>query len=952
MKTTLATLLFIISCVQCYAPVINTNKTYAFFEGDVSNITIVGSYFTNITNISIGQYSCAQDTYNVYVSPCLIAHPRVDICDAMKTKTGSPTIQHQLCEQNSNVTCIQGDYAGFPVPACLNFTNNTICTRPRCYTKPLSGGTGCIDYPMTMNGYDCGPTSVCTNGACVNAQDPSCASYVTCNIEGIPQGIYSLTVETLYGITSIDDFIVIAPVPEIYAIDKSIASEGSVVQVSIVPEFYQHAIPWQIASLVVSMHGIQTDATSGSMIMPHLPSPTIITNITANVTYVFGNIYLWRVVPYNGSIEYYPSADVYSACPWQIQAYVNYTISVQGDNFYNSAHLRCIFGGTSVSVSYISKQNVQCTVFSTNETYTISEIYVSNADNVLSLHSTPITIIGACELTKPNSIPVDNTCKCKAGFRDLVYSCIECNDGSFQPDIGQSTCIECAPGEDTMGMIASTDSSACMCKLGKYRPTSDSVCITCPEGLVCDVRGAPSIRQGYWIPQGQSYDSLTPCPSNTHGCTGGNGTGDMLCARGYNGPLCEVCNAGYGKSPTGCQKCPTAGNSKGVVAVVALFTLFLFYILTRISTTTTDESTNTEETFGGVVKIGMNYLQMLFYLGQLQAKWSSHSSNFFSIMTPFSLSVSFYSFECANSIGFYGRMALTMVLPLIFISIFAVLMLLIKLCVPRKHRDHILYINLHTLQTAAVIITYVLDPMIMSQVFSSLRCTSVPHVEGSFVHQDMGISCTSASYFNYKIAASLYIVVFGIGKWALIIYRMHILSPDDVSICLSGSGYTNEADPYAYLMRGYRVETYIWETFILGRKIAVVIVQALLSDAVQLLWVLLILLISLVFTYKNDPFRLRIDNMLETTSLSVLIITLIAAFHEVLLENASSNAVFSIMVIVNVCMWMLFGRIIFKRTRQKVAVMKDMIFESFNGSTQVIEMHSRESIARQNKTQK
>ena len=59
----------------------------------------------------------------------------------------------------------------------------------------------------------------------------------------------------------------------------------------------------------------------------------------------------------------------------------------------------------------------------------------------------------------------------------------------------------------------------------------------------------------------EDTEVLRECRMGAKACPGGNGTGDALCARGYEGPLCGVCESGFILDSSG-SECIECASSK------------------------------------------------------------------------------------------------------------------------------------------------------------------------------------------------------------------------------------------------------------------------------------------------------------------------------------------------------------------------------------------------------
>lgn len=105
------------------------------------------------------------------------------------------------------------------------------------------------------------------------------------------------------------------------------------------------------------------------------------------------------------------------------------------------------------------------------------------------------------------------------------------------------------------------------CPMLEYEtPFSDPVgeCVGCVEGVICDSPGSVlstlQLEVGYWRP-GPTSVNVWQC-IHPRACIGGTGENNTYCRRGYDGPLCAVCEMYYFRSWSSgqCVRCAD-GNS-------------------------------------------------------------------------------------------------------------------------------------------------------------------------------------------------------------------------------------------------------------------------------------------------------------------------------------------------------------------------------------------------------
>ena len=95
-----------------------------------------------------------------------------------------------------------------------------------------------------------------------------------------------------------------------------------------------------------------------------------------------------------------------------------------------------------------------------------------------------------------------------------------------------------------VGMLPVTVSR---CAAGAFADATGA-CVPCPKQLDCSSSGR-TLANLPIKPGGFRFDESTEivrdCVMGERACPGGNGTGDALCARGYEGPLCAVCSEDF-----------------------------------------------------------------------------------------------------------------------------------------------------------------------------------------------------------------------------------------------------------------------------------------------------------------------------------------------------------------------------------------------------------------------
>jgi hypothetical protein len=120
----------------------------------------------------------------------------------------------------------------------------------------------------------------------------------------------------------------------------------------------------------------------------------------------------------------------------------------------------------------------------------------------------------------PTSLAEDNGRLCNAGYYcpKGTFQDKECGLATYNPDIGQSSCIDCPAGFICNSTALSSVSIKCI--VGYYCPAKTIVPLPCPAGTYMPYGGAKVDTECIICPPGKY-------------CVGGNAAPDGLCAEGY-----------------------------------------------------------------------------------------------------------------------------------------------------------------------------------------------------------------------------------------------------------------------------------------------------------------------------------------------------------------------------------------------------------------------------------
>lgn len=890
-------------------------------EQSTVDMKIYGSQLYNISSIKIGNHTCLPiiANYSIRADSCLIKNTREDICAIVKLQNSAVT--PRACALNQT-PCFNLTLPSATTCLALGSIDD-MCTNMMCQNQ----FSQCVLYRYTslvafvnssgFNGTACGADRVCsTDMKCIPANPVDvCNHTITCLANDIPPGLVNITI--LFNdnttITNASIFVeaLRQPNPTRYHVATNLdVMFSDVLYVSPTTVFDIVYSP-PLADINASVLLMCADAFQYNppfnitntfpldlLFPPQLLGPSDVLPIQCRFLVTYTDKGYSAVLPsVVMSVSYIRLPVLTSVCPFAILSEVPTAVIIQGNYFLNTTSLLCRFGNTTVTPAvYLSVTSVQCNIIYPNRTNSSVAVELAVTNDLFAYSQTAlvITVSGACDTLKPNSVPLGDRCVCTPGFSDMGGFCQACKDGTYQSLYDQQSCIPCDGSEDTEGKTAQTSRADCVCKDGMYKASqSDTTCVMCPEGFSCMQSSGVTVLSGFWVAKSNSTLS-TRCLLGSTQCRGGAGSGDALCAKGYTGPMCSVCADGYGPLGGECLACPVDGLNSFIVFLLVSVSAVLFYFLVKATTRLEQKG----DLAGVTIKVTFSYLQLLYYIGKTSANWNGQSSQFFAAIIPVTMSSSFISIHCSTNYGFYNTIAMMMVLPLLVVGGMAVIMTgsyLIKRMT--QERNMIMLETRQDFQRYCLVILVIVHPAISQDLIRSFRCQDVPGTGTSYLVDDMSVDCSTAAYQRYRIIASLYMVFYVLG---LLVYIYYNMTKNTALVKMADVGiYAFEGRIFVFFMRGYRSDVYLWEFVIMARKMAVVIVNSLLAPEIQLIWTNIIIAISLGITVIIRPFKSLLVNRLEILSLGSLWTVVLLGMHNQMLANPHSQGVFAVLVLVS-----------------------------------------------------
>lgn len=455
--------------------------------------------------------------------------------------------------------------------------------------------------------------------------------------------------------------------------------------------------------------------------------------------------------------------------------------------------------------------------------------------------------------------------------------------------------------ECNLGEVITESRNECKkCEDGYYSFYNNEItCHKCPLDATCTGSTLYPIS-GHWHSSAIST-SIFMC-INEEACNS-----DGTCAKGYSGNLCAVCDKDYVLSSSNtCKKCPTKTDNIILMAFLFIFfTAVICYIIYR----TYEDAYELKLYHSVLIKILMNYFQIMMLTSVLKMRWPSPFYQLISIQEQIGsstgklLSADCLIQETTDKSPFYVNILLNFLLPLILGTIITIIWSIVALFkgVQKIVKPFI---------TSVVVVFFIIHPGISNTSLSIFSCHQIS--EGEYWNvNSFDIQCYTDDYAKDYYA----IFVLGLIFWTIgmpaVAYTMLRKNRKDLELPAIKA-------KYGFLYHGYHSNRYYWEFVIMCRKILIISIALLLRSAsvsLQLIFVLLVLIGALVLNLYYKPFELHELNRTENFSIGLSIICLTSGL---MIESQASYTWHIILFIILIISNFLFFCYFAKRVYQAV----------------------------------
>ena len=515
--------------------------------------------------------------------------------------------------------------------------------------------------------------------------------------------------------------------------------------------------------------------------------------------------------------------------------------------------------------------------------------------------------------------------QCMSGMWCTSSAQIPCSENTYNPNAGAyliTNCTRCPERTTTLGKDAQTSVNNCSCSVGFYRAPLDFVsgrdecidqCCSCPVSGTRCTNGSINlvdlpIAPGYFRPSDGSVDvrrcpdaavncsGRSECAWSTSGCQGGRD--GNLCREGLTGAFCRSCIEDfhfYQPAETGvnahCQPCVNISSSRGgtllIVAVsVTLVAIAIVAIVRRLTPERKQCIVNVWHYMVDVhslptkLKIVIGFYQIATRVESVYAILLPEQVRLllFTLQLSISLGIDGIPLACVGAAGYYARLLLWMVSPLVAVSVvtcIGALRVLVK-----RGRSTSPTKMLNGTAPAALRVFFLAYPIATNVAFDAFSCYDFQD-GASYLVTDVTIRCGSDQHWQAKRVAILGIFLYPVG---LLVLNASLLVFSREAILVQKPSALSRAT--AFLHREYKRDFYLWELAEMLRRFLLVGVYVVgpyhPGSMMQLALASVTCVLFLVLQTQSMPYAAHSDNYLAVgCSLSLVVLFIASIFYKV-----------------------------------------------------------------------
>jgi hypothetical protein len=419
-------------------------------------------------------------------------------------------------------------------------------------------------------------------------------------------------------------------------------------------------------------------------------------------------------------------------------------------------------------------------------------------------------------------------------------------------------------------------STACLdCSEGTYLMKPDNNCKECVNHATCFGGFKMVPRAGYWKSSKYS-EVIYKCPLE-EACVGFQSQDDDYsgsCAYGYKGFKCFECIEGYTKvGSSRCGKCPSTVSNAFILLILLIVNIGFGVVLVRSTLKSAYSSKSLHSIY---IKIFTNYMQLVFLTTQFDLAWPSYVIDFFQAQSTVATAYDqIYSFDCYfKDTGmsyeeiYYYKLIFNAFLPIIIWS----LALAVYVSISYSKSDWSILKREYFM--SMTVLFFLIYPNLVKTFFSALSCTEIDG-KGKWLRDNLIIKCWDSTHLKYSLIVSVpAICVWTLGVPALVLIRM----TKQRSYLNS---YFNKI-VFGFIYNGYKSSRYYWEFVIMLRKIMIICIAVFmqeLSESVQALTLVLVLMNSLAMQFDYKPYNKKQLNHMEFKAVLTACLTIYCGLY-------------------------------------------------------------------------